>query len=223
MAKITRKITKYIFTYIFRNKQSILYLNGIHIGFCTVTAHYLGEKAAMSNEPEANESAARQIDDRQYRSQGESAGGTQTRTFDRKAALAPSRRAALSPTYVVLAVANDQLACLDTVMMLEDLGHTVFKANSGQQALEMLSREPAIDLVVADMAMTHMSGLDLCAAAQSLYPSLRFMLTTGSGDASDSDEPALLRLPRPFLQFDLARTVELAMEMAPWSPRVIWL
>jgi CheY-like chemotaxis protein len=183
----------------------------------------LGKKAAMSNEPEANECAARQVDDREYRSEGESALGAQARTFDHDAALAPSRRSAKSPTYVVLAVADDQRARLDTVMMLEDLGHTVFKANSGEQALEMLSREPAIDLVVADMAMQPMSGLKLCAAAQSAYPSLRFVLMTGGREAADSDEPALLRLPKPFLQFDLARTVELAMEMAPWSPRVIWL
>ncbi len=177
----------------------------------------------MTNEPEANECAARQVDDWEYRSGGETVRGAQARTFDHDAALAPSRRAAKSPTYVVLAVADDRLARLDTVMMLEDLGHTVFKANSGEQALEMLSREPAIDLVVADMAMSHMSGLGLCTAAQSLYPNLRFVLTTGSGETSGSDEPALLRLPKPFLQFDLARTVELAMEMAPWSPRVIWL
>ncbi len=177
----------------------------------------------MSNELEANEFAARQADDRQYRLGGESAPGTQTRTFDYDAALAPSRRASKSPAYVVLAVAADELARLDTVMMLEDLGHTVLKANSGQQALEMLGREPAIDLVVSDMAMPHMSGLALCCAAQSLYPSLRFVLTTGGWEASDSDEPALLRLPRPFLQFDLATTVELAMEMAPWSPRNVWL
>ncbi len=177
----------------------------------------------MNNEPEANESAAHQVDDRQYWSGGDSLPGTQTRTFDRDAASAPSRRVSKSPTYVVLAVADDQLARLDTEMMLEELGHTVFKANSGEQALEMLSREPAIDLVVADMAMSHMSGLDLCVAAQSLYPRLRFVLATGQGEALDCDEPALLRLPKPFLQFDLARTVELAMEMAPWSPRVIWL
>jgi CheY-like chemotaxis protein len=108
-------------------------------------------------------------------------------------------------------------------MMLEDLGHLVFQANSGEQALEIMRLEPAIDLVVADMAMPHMTGLELCGVAQSLYPRLRFVLATGDGEASDCDEPALLRLPKPFLQFDLARTVEIAMDMAPWSPRLIWL
>jgi len=183
----------------------------------------LGKKAAMSNEPEANECAVYEIDDRQYPSEAKSVRGSQTRTFAHDAALDPSRRTAQAPTYIVLAVDDDPLARRNTVMMLEDLGHLVFEANSGEQALEMLRREPAIDLVVADMAMPHMSGLDLCSAAQSLYPSLRFVLATGQGEASNGEEPALLRLPKPFLQFDLARTVELAMDMAPWSPRVIWL
>lgn len=177
----------------------------------------------MNNEPEANESAAYQSDERQHRLGGESAPGTQSRTFDRDAALAPSSCAAPTPAYIVLAVDDDPLARRNTVMMLEDLGHLVFEANSGEQALELLRREPAIDLVVADMVMPHMSGLELCGVAQSLYPSLRFVLATGHGEASDGDEPALLRLPKPFLQFDLARTVEIAMDMAPWTPRLVWL
>ena len=36
----------------------------------------------------------------------------------------------------VLAVDDDALVLMNTVMMLEDLGHTVLEANSGQKALE---------------------------------------------------------------------------------------
>jgi CheY-like chemotaxis protein len=139
------------------------------------------------------------------------------------AALAPPGCAAANPTYVVLAVDDDERARLNTVTMLKDLGHTVFQANSGEQALGVLRREPGIDLVVTDMVMPFMNGLDLCSVAQSLYPSLRFVLATGCGEAPDHEEPALLRLSKPFLQFDLARVIELAMEMAPWRPRIIWL
>jgi CheY-like chemotaxis protein len=134
------------------------------------------------------------------------------------AAFVPPGRAATNPAYVLLAVDDDERARLNTVTMLEALGHTVFQAASGEQALEVLSRESAVDLVVTDM-----SGLDLCSAAQSLYPNLRFVLATGSGEGPSREEPALLRLSKPFLQFDLARVIEIAMEMAPWSPRVVWL
>jgi CheY-like chemotaxis protein len=177
----------------------------------------------MRNKPEANDFERYLENDRRHLRPVESATVTETRSFAHAAAVAASNRAVPNPSHIVLAVIDDDLARLDAVMMLEDLGHTVFEAKSGEKALEVLRREPAIDLVFTDMAMPHMSGLDLCSVAQSLYPSLRFVLATGQGEASDCDEPALLRLPKPFLQFDLARTVELAMEMAPWTPRVIWL
>jgi len=177
----------------------------------------------MGTKPETNEFDARRFDDRRRQALVESAPVTETRTFDHDAALAPPRRAAKTPSYVVLAVDDDEVARLNTVMMLADLGHTALEANSGEQALEMLSREPAIRLMVAEMAMPQMSGLILCGVAQILYPRLRFVLATGDREASDCDEPALLRLPKPFLQFDLARTIEIAMDMAPWTPRKIGL
>ncbi len=158
----------------------------------------------MRNCPQSNAFATYQDDDGQYLLLVETAPLTE-------------------PAYVVLAVDHDERARLNTVAMLEVLGHTVFQAHSGEQALEVLRREPAIDLVVTDMAMPLMSGLDLCSVAQSLYPSLRFVLATGAGEAPDCEEPTLLRLSKPFLQFDLARVIEIAMEMAPWSPQVIWL
>jgi CheY-like chemotaxis protein len=177
----------------------------------------------MGNGSQSDAFAAYLADDGQYLLLVETAPLTAPRSSAYGPALGPLGGAAAHPTYVVLAVDDDERARLNTVTMLEDLGHTVLQAHSGEQALEVLSREPAVDLVVTDMAMPVMSGLDLCSAAQSLYPSLRFVLATGAGEAPDREEPALLRLSKPFLQFDLARVIELAMEMAPWSPRVIWL
>jgi CheY-like chemotaxis protein len=44
---------------------------------------------------------------------------------------------------------------LNTVALLEDLGHRVFEAMSGAQALDILRRENAIELVITDQAMPH--------------------------------------------------------------------
>jgi len=177
----------------------------------------------MANGPASHAFSAYLADDGQYLLLVESAPCTEPLPSANGAAFIPPGRAATNSAYVVLAVDDDEQARLNTVTMLEVLGHTVFQAASGEQALEVLSREPAIDLVVTDMVMPLMSGLDLCSVAQSLYPSLRFVLATGCGEARASEEPALLRLSKPFLQFDLARVIEIAMEMAPWNPRVIWL
>ena len=60
----------------------------------------------------------------------------------------------------VLAVDDDALVLMNTSAMLEDLGHTVFEAKSGQEALGIL-REEEIDLVITDQAMPHMTGAQL--------------------------------------------------------------
>ena len=46
----------------------------------------------------------------------------------------------------ILAVDDDALVLMNTVAMLEDLGHTVFEAYSGKEALEILRREDSVDL-----------------------------------------------------------------------------
>ena len=49
---------------------------------------------------------------------------------------------------VVLAVEDDALVLMNTAAMLEDLGHSVLEATSGDAALEILHRESDIDLVI---------------------------------------------------------------------------
>ena len=61
----------------------------------------------------------------------------------------------------ILAVDDDALVLMNTVSMLEDLGHAVFEAYSGKEALEILRREDSIDLVVTDQAMPKMTGTEL--------------------------------------------------------------
>jgi len=124
-----------------------------------------------------------------------------------------------APPCVVLAVDDDALVLLNTVMMLEDLGHKVFEATSGKEALAVLAREPSVELVVTDMAMPHMSGIQLYDVAQSRYPKLRFLLVTGYAEASDDDQPMLLRIAKPFRQDDLARAVQDVLGTEP--PRVL--
>ena|SRR5688572_17152872 len=49
--------------------------------------------------------------------------------------------------------------------MLEDLGHTVIRANSGRRALEMLETEPVVDVLMTDHAMPGMTRLELAEVA----------------------------------------------------------
>jgi CheY-like chemotaxis protein len=71
---------------------------------------------------------------------------------------------------------------MNTVAMLEDLGHTVFEACSGKEALDILRREDSIDLVVTDQAMPKMTGTELAKVIRNEWPDIPVLLATGYAD-----------------------------------------
>ncbi|MDO9248131.1 MAG: response regulator, partial [Phenylobacterium sp.] len=107
----------------------------------------------------------------------------------------------------VLAVDDDSLVLLNTVAMLEDLGHTVFPAISARDALAVLKREK-IDLVITDFAMPQVTGLQLADEIRASHPSVPVILATGYAELPPGADPTLPRLAKPFLQNDLARALQ---------------
>jgi len=110
----------------------------------------------------------------------------------------------------VLAVDDDELVLMNTVALLEDVGHTVFEARSGDEALDIFRREPGIDLIITDQAMPGMTGLQLAEAVLAERAGLPIILATGYGELPAGANPALRKLPKPFSQADLARAVAAA-------------
>lgn len=106
---------------------------------------------------------------------------------------------------VVIAVDDDNLVLMNTASMLEDLGHKVFEASSGREALDILRREKAIDLVISDQAMPHMTGLQLAEAIKNEWPTLPIILATGYSELPPGAD--LPKLAKPFLQHDLAKAI----------------
>lgn len=116
-----------------------------------------------------------------------------------------------SPMLTILAVDDDALVLANTRAMLEDLGHTVVVAYSGEQALERLERTPAIDLVITDHAMPKMTGTDLAKSIRARRPGLPIILATGYAELPTAVDASLLRLPKPFRQDALAEAVVTAV------------
>ncbi|MGB7775259.1 MAG: PAS domain S-box protein, partial [Pseudolabrys sp.] len=94
----------------------------------------------------------------------------------------------------ILAVDDDALVLMNTVSMLEDLGHAVFEAYSGKEALEILRREDSIDLVVTDQAMPKMTGTELAKVIRSEWPDFPVLLATGYADLGPRDDIGLPKL-----------------------------
>lgn len=110
----------------------------------------------------------------------------------------------------ILAVDDDALVLMSTSAMLEDLGHTVFEATSGEQALGILNGGVVVDLVITDQAMPEMSGLELAKAIEGKWPGVPIVLATGYSDLPPGSPPYPM-LGKPFNERDLARTISEAV------------
>ncbi|MDA9506900.1 chemotaxis protein CheY [Bradyrhizobium sp. CCBAU 11386] len=127
----------------------------------------------------------------------------------RTAAPAPVARA--SRQLSVLVVDDDLLVLENTAAMLEDLGHIVVEALSGDEALALLRRTRTVDLVVTDYAMPGMTGLQLAGAIAAERPETVILLSTGYADLPSDARSSLPRLAKPFDQAALAKAIEAAM------------
>lgn len=114
----------------------------------------------------------------------------------------------------ILAVDDDALVLMNTASMLEDLGHIVIEAYSGDEALGILARGEELDLVITDYAMPRMTGLQLAKFIRAERPSLPILMATGYAELPGNDGADLPRLTKPFGQNDLERAVHEAMRVS---------
>ena len=82
-----------------------------------------------------------------------------------------------SPT--VLLVDDDEDVRETSAEMLEELGYVVLKAESGPEALALVDSHPRLDVLVTDVRMPGMTGLELSAEALSRRSELRVILISG--------------------------------------------
>jgi two-component system cell cycle sensor histidine kinase/response regulator CckA len=99
---------------------------------------------------------------------------------------------------------------------LEPIGHRVISAGSGNEALEILQREEADDLVVVlDLLMPGLSGLETLRRMLKLRPRLRVLVA--SGFSTEAGAPELLAegaasfLPKPYSFSELADQVQVLL------------
>ncbi len=62
---------------------------------------------------------------------------------------------------------------------LEDFGYRVLQADGGTQALGRLREDPAVQLLITDIRMPEMSGIELADLATSRNPRLKVILISG--------------------------------------------
>ena len=92
--------------------------------------------------------------------------------------------AATTPS--VLVVDDDEFVREVMAASLEDAGYAVVEADSGAQALTLLRADTRVDVLLSDLTMPGMDGLQLIRAAQEIRPGLPAILLTGYTGAGAS-------------------------------------
>ena len=121
----------------------------------------------------------------------------------------------------MLAVDDDLLVLDNIAAMLEDLGHAVIEARSGEEAVQLLRRTPKIDIVVTDYAMPGMNGLQLAEAVAVERPGTAVVICSGYAELPGSMRLDLPRISKPFDQTALAAAIEEAMRAQADAPSLL--
>ena len=127
-----------------------------------------------------------------------------------KSAKSAARRTAV-PTGTVLLVEDDVPLCAATAALLRRAGFDVLTAPGPHAALDLVrARAGDVELLVTDVVMPGMNGLELVAAMRELIPGLRVIALTGyvNEDFAGGGLPADTRLlPKPLSPDELIDAV----------------
>ncbi len=88
-----------------------------------------------------------------------------------------------SRPHKVLVVDDDPLILSMLVTVLQSMGHIVASALNGADALHMLGQR-AFDLIITDVHMPEMDGMELLRALRTRYPEVLAIAMTGEGALS---------------------------------------
>ncbi|MFD1278382.1 response regulator, partial [Methylobacterium goesingense] len=128
-----------------------------------------------------------------------------------EAARAPAARPAARSARI-LVVDDDAEVRHVTASFLSSFGYTESEAADGASALSLLERE-GFDLVVADLAMPGMTGVELAEIVRARWATMPVLIVTGHAEAIPipADLPVLRK---PFESVDLAAEVSRLLDRA---------
>jgi len=107
----------------------------------------------------------------------------------------------------VLFVDDDEMVRQTIIDLLADYGYVVADASNGLEALELLRTSP-FDIMLSDVSMPGMDGIQLLSKATGVYPDMPVVMLTGYGDVALAKE-ALNRGASDFLIKPISNTREI--------------
>jgi CheY-like chemotaxis protein len=129
----------------------------------------------------------------------------------------PERAAPARPGERILAVEDNPDVRATVTQQLAALGYGVVAAENAEEAIKILMRGDAVDLLFSDVVMPGgMTGYELARAARALRPGLKVLLTSGfhahllsSREHGEIAEPLLIK---PYRKVELAAKVRSVLD-----------
>ncbi len=95
-------------------------------------------------------------------------------------------------------------------------GHTVFTGDNGKNGLELLKSNPGIDVLITDLIMPDINGIELLSAAKEMDPNVSVLMITAHGTIQSAVEAmklgALDYICKPFDLDDIKPLVQNALD-----------
>jgi CheY-like chemotaxis protein len=115
----------------------------------------------------------------------------------------------------VLVVDDDSAVREVTVALLASCGYSVLEADSGPAALEIVESGARVDLMMIDVAMPDINGVETARRASNRRPDLPILLSSGYADLARFGGGAVDRdhiVDKPYRRDDLLRKVRTRLE-----------
>jgi CheY-like chemotaxis protein len=109
----------------------------------------------------------------------------------------------------VLVVDDEPLVRKLTRRILEDVGHQVYEAGNGLEAVSIFNEHGPFDLVVSDVRMPTMDGKELSTLLHRLTPPVPILLMSAF---DDEGTPGRFVIPKPFRPDQLIARVRDVLE-----------
>jgi len=100
-------------------------------------------------------------------------------------------------------------------LILTDAGYNIIQAQSGDEALAAIRKQPKVDLVISDVVMPGMDGEFLRETVKRLWPACKFIVCSGYPDKCwdlANSAAHVATLPKPFTASLLRERVRAVME-----------
>ncbi len=113
----------------------------------------------------------------------------------------------------ILVVDDDADVRWVTAEGLREIGYVITEADSGRSGLAILERGDPCDLMVVDLVMTGLTGVDTARLARRIRPDLKVLYCSGYADMSlfDADIGNEVLIQKPFSRDTLAEAVRAAL------------